>query len=245
MKALPFIRPALAGAGALALVLLGAQGPGNVRRIRFLTPEQEEILSHLSIVHLDDGTGTGQMVKTIRLTSANFQIVNGLGSTNGYPTIPNLTDPTLTRTNGLGNLIVGYNELIPHPSPAADHGDRTGSHNLIVGMDQGYTSYGGFLGGRSNGIKGPYSSIVGGEDNRVDARFSSILGGLGNMAPNSVNCWNAISGGANNIAMGRYSSIGGGQSNRTQGDYSAVGGGLSHTATDRFDWAAGDLYEDQ
>jgi len=44
-----------------------------------LTPEQAEILSHMSIEYLDDGQGG--MVKTIRLTGANFQVVNGLGAT--------------------------------------------------------------------------------------------------------------------------------------------------------------------
>ena len=74
-------------------------------------------------------------------------------------------------TNGLGNFIIGYNELagisvVPF---------RTGSHNIVLGQCQGYTSYGGFLGGRVNGITGPYASIVGGEANRIDGRFSAIL----------------------------------------------------------------------
>ena len=59
-----------------------------------LTPEQAEILGHISIVYLDDGQG-GQ-AKTIRLTGVNVQVVNGLDDT--------------TATNGLGNLIVGYHE---------------------------------------------------------------------------------------------------------------------------------------
>src|SRR5262249_16965477 len=57
------------------------------------------------------------------ITGANLRIVNGLGSTE--------------TTNGLGNLIVGYNEervppgCTPH-GPAICEDIRTGSHNVVV-----------------------------------------------------------------------------------------------------------------
>src|SRR5262249_57163077 len=51
----------------------------------------------------------------ITISGANLHIVNGLGATN--------------TVNGLGNLIVGYNE---HRFPASFN-IRTGSHNVIVG----------------------------------------------------------------------------------------------------------------
>src|SRR5688572_7352209 len=66
-----------------------------------LTPEQAEILSHMSLVMLDDGTGNPK--KTLRISGLNVQIVNGLGSTQ--------------TADGTGNLIVGYNEP---GSPAGD-----------------------------------------------------------------------------------------------------------------------------
>ena len=56
-----------------------------------LPPEQQEILSYLSLVDLDDGTGS--LVRTLRITGVNIQIVNGMGKT--------------ATTNGSGNLIVG------------------------------------------------------------------------------------------------------------------------------------------
>ena len=97
-----------------------------------LTPEQEEILSHMSIEFLDDGQGG--TVKTIRFSEVNVQIVNGLGATNGNPGDP---DSPIGMVNGLGNLIVGYNELLP-VGPSNDH---TGSHNIVVGTDNNYTRW--------------------------------------------------------------------------------------------------------
>ncbi len=63
-------------------------------------------LKYMSVVHLDDGTGN--LVPTIRIEGANLQLVNGLHATNGYPTDADSTDPSLTVTNSVGNLIVGY-----------------------------------------------------------------------------------------------------------------------------------------
>jgi hypothetical protein len=42
--------------------------------------------------------------------------------------------------NGLGNLVVGYNEAFPDD-------DRTGSHNLVVGAFHSYSSSGGLVAG--------------------------------------------------------------------------------------------------
>jgi len=237
------IRPlsALAGAAALTAVLgltsMMQAGAGGATRIPMITTLQEEILSHLSIVYLPDGAGGTN--KTIRMSGVNLQIVNGLGATNGLPTDPSSTDPALTRTNGLGNLIVGYDEVAGvRPSPF-----RTGSHNIVLGQRQSYTSFGGLLGGRGNTVAAPYGSIVGGEDNLVDAAFSAILGGLRNKAIDS--CWNAVGGGADNVAQGQYSWVAGGQFNTAVGDHSAVGGGLGRRAVGPHDWVAGSLMEDE
>jgi hypothetical protein len=66
---------------------------------------------------------------TIQFSGVNVQIVNGEGAT--------------ATTNGAGNLAVGYDE----PSGAPGSHPQTGSHNLIVGEQQTYTSYGAILGG--------------------------------------------------------------------------------------------------
>ena len=57
--------------------------------------------------------------------------------------------------NGLGNLIVGYNEAQP-----ADI--RTGSHNLVVGPFHTYSSHGGLVAGLDNAITGPNTTVSSG-----------------------------------------------------------------------------------
>ena len=75
----------------------------------------------------------------------NVHIQSGTGATDGP-------------LNGRGNLIVGYNK-------ASNGQTRTGSHNLIVGDEHEYTSFGGFVAGLANRVTGVYASVSGGEDN--------------------------------------------------------------------------------
>lgn len=72
----------------------------------------------------------------MHITGANLHIESGSGATDGG-------------VNGLGNLIVGYNE------PRAASPDQTGSHNLIVGRYHNYSSYGGLVAGYYNAIAAP------------------------------------------------------------------------------------------
>ena len=67
------------------------------------------------------------------ITGANLHLLNGMGATQ--------------TTNGLGNLIVGYQALRNDP---AFPDVRTGSHNLIVGDRHSYSSYGGIVVGDFN-----------------------------------------------------------------------------------------------
>jgi hypothetical protein len=62
----------------------------------------------------------------VTITGANLRIVNGLGTTE--------------TTNGLGNLIVGYNE---ERAPDGATNIRTGSHNVVVGAQNNFSSFGG------------------------------------------------------------------------------------------------------
>ena len=117
MNSIPFRIPLiLACVGLLTALLVstaaGMQGTFTAEKLPLLTPQQKQILSHRSIVFLDDGQGG--MQKTIRITGANWQIVDGSGSTDGTP-------------RGVGNLIVGYNEQ------RGSGDNRTGSHNIIGG----------------------------------------------------------------------------------------------------------------
>ncbi|MCK5232418.1 MAG: hypothetical protein KAR13_19250, partial [Desulfobulbaceae bacterium] len=82
----------------------------------------------------------------ITFSGVNLHIVNGTGTTDGT-------------VNSLGNLIVGYNET------RGTSDDRTGSHNIVVGEKQNYSSYGGLVAGWHNTISGAYSSVSGGNYN--------------------------------------------------------------------------------
>lgn len=235
------IHPVTALAGAAALgALLGltslvqvaskkTAGQGERRNISALTPEQRAILDHMSIVDLDDGLGG--TVKTLRISDINVQIVNGLDATNGYPTDPNSIDPLLTSTNGLGNLIVGYNE------PGNLFGDdRTGSHNIVFGLANSFSSFGGLVGPHNSTISGAFASVSGGFGNTASGLLSSVSGGDNNTASGY---WSSVTGGDRNTASGRMSSVSGGQGNTASGDDSSVSGGIYNTASGDYSSVSG------
>lgn len=73
---------------------------------------------------------------------------------------------------GLGNLIIGYNEVDPdNVTP------RNGSHNLVMGQKNGFSSVGGAVLGHTNKITGKYATILGGEMNTASGSAASVLGG--------------------------------------------------------------------
>ena len=114
---------------------------------------------------------------------------------------------TTTSIDGLGNLIIGHNEMgdevgVFYPTP-----ERNGSHNLVVGSGHTFTNVGGLVAGFRNSINGSFSSITGGFLNVVDGEFSSVSGGL------------------LNNANGEFSSILGGMQNQSSNLASSVSGG--------------------
>ncbi len=103
---------------------------------------------------LYDNTATGncRIVATgdlVTFEGCNLAVNNGMGHT--YAGI-----------NGLGNILVGYD---------ADDGNdsKSGSHNLVIGDNHSYASYGGFVAGEDNAIMSPFSSVLGGHDNAATA----------------------------------------------------------------------------
>lgn len=154
------------------------------------------------------------------ITGCNLHIESGSGATDG----------TL---NGLGNLIVGYNEDIGQT--------RTGSHNLVVGRWHGWTSWGGFIAGEANGTTAPKASVLGGTNNQSSGIASTIVGGYLNAAAAH---FSSILGGASNVTNGQFATVSGGGANHANGAYSAVAGGASRTASNTDDWVAGALFQD-
>jgi len=230
MKYLPWML--LATALCYPLV---AQGTLTKERILCLTPEQEEILSHMSIVYLDDGSGN-LVNKTIRFERINVQVVNGLGATSGYPMDPDSVDPLDVQVNGVGNLIVGYNEL---GNPIVD--DRTGSHNMVLGHGNSYTSFGGFVGPRDNTTSAPFASVTGGTGNQASGLSASVVGGGGNTASGFLA---SVTGGKNNVASGYWSAVSGGRANSATDNYTSVSGGDGNTASNCWASVSGGVYNE-
>ena len=221
---------ALVGATVIlgACLLSGMQSPAG------LGQEKQDILRHMTIVYLPDGLGG--TAKTIRFTGVNVQVVNGLESTNGFPFDPDSVDPLDTVVNGVGNLIVGYNEL-GNPLPGGDN--RTGSHNIVVGHGNNYTSFGGFVGPYDNMTSAPFASVSGGTQNTASGWASSVSGGVRNMASGGVS---SVTGGLENTASGWASSVSGGRYNTAGGWRSSVSGGSNRSVFSTDNWRGGKYY---
>ena len=150
----------------------------------------------------------------ITFSGANVHIVNGSGATDGA-------------VDGLGNLIVGYNET-------RDDGtdDRTGSHNIVTGSRNNYSSYGGLVAGSYNEISGTNASVIGGNHNTASGASASVSGG----STNTADGWFAsVSGGFGNTAVGMFANVSGGQDNTAGGDYASLSGGRNNVASG--DWS--------
>ncbi len=151
----------------------------------------------------------------IVFSGVNVCIINGTGSTEN--------------TNGLGNLIVGYNEL------RGGGDDRSGSHNIVVGKEHNYSSYGGLVGGIHNTVSGVYAAVSGGRSNTASGDYASVSGGSGNEASGE---YAGVSGGRCNQASGDYSFVVGGgwedvtYGNKAFGHYTAILGGHNNFAGD-------------
>jgi hypothetical protein len=193
-----------------------------------------ETLQANSVLELDGvlvmDTHNGNPVA--RFQGVNVQVVNGQGST--------------ATINGLGNLIVGYDEII-NPAPTVcsqgdysneqdcttngliwNFGHKTGSHNLVVGRGHSYSDWGGFVSGEVNVINQRSSSVTGGSWNTASGSGSSVSGGALNEASSD---FSSVSGGRNNTASGTNSSVSGGFEHTASGNFSSVSGGRRNTAS--------------
>ncbi|MCH7945350.1 MAG: hypothetical protein IIC73_04955, partial [Armatimonadetes bacterium] len=154
---------------------------------------------------------------TTLFSGTNVQVVNGMGGTE--------------TTNGLGNLIVGYNQAV---GPGGD--ERGGSHNVVVGDQHDYLSFGGLVVGIANRIEGRFSSAIGGVFNRALGAQSSVNGGILNTASGESSL---VTGGRSNVASGLASAVTGGRQNTASHQYSTVSGGRNKSTTTDFQWVGG------
>lgn len=157
---------------------------------------------------------------TVFITHANVKILNGTGN--------------MRSTNGLGNLVVGYSD---DPIQVRY---STGSHNIAIGGNNRFTSWGSLVTGHHNIVNAPYSASIGGEYTNVNGFFgvsiaglqgglngthSVVLGGEGNGTNGD---FATVVGGSANVAGGARSVVVGGAMNGTAGRESAIFGGFSN-----------------
>jgi len=161
---------------------------------------------------------------TVQFSRCNVQIVNGEAKT--------------ASANGEGNLVIGYDEnpraqFPQRPKPAA----QTGSHNLILGEEQEFTSYGGIVAGLANSITAPFASATGGLRNNASGEFSAVTGGFDSTASGGSS---SVSGGESNDAQAGGGSISGGAENQIVGFVPLaawIGGGFENKITGIFNKA--------
>ena len=204
---------ARSNSGGLAsrVAQLEAQSVTMAMQIETLTSALEEAQEILQFVHVETGEIYGLTGPHWIIEGANVHVRSGFGSTvedcaPGVPGYPNCESLT-----GLGNLIVGYNERMYRLGSGPPRQVRTGSHNLVVGQLQTYTSFAGFVAGESNKVTGSHASVSGGTDSEASGDFSSV------------------SGGHRQLASGFAASVSGGQDREAPDDLSWAAGNLFET----------------
>lgn len=194
----------------------------SVQQTQLASPAAQAAFALGSYVTVDttDATVRGVKAPNIIFSGANIHIVSGSGATHD--------------STGLGNLVIGYDD--DTTDLATIDAARDGSHNLIVGDDNTFSSSGGFVAGYLNGIGAEYASVSGGQGNAANAPYSSVSGGEGNTASGDGA---SVSGGDSNSASGLEASITGGDGNLASGNLSSVTGGEFNTASGNFSSVAG------
>jgi len=165
-------------------------------------------------------------------SGVNLHVNNGVGQTDSI--------------NGLGNFIVGYDEVTDSSNAicslgvntdqttCVNQGDvwsnihKSGSHNLIIGSQHNYSQFGAFIAGRRNSVNRSESSILGGFANLTSGFASSVSGGAFNLASGDRS---SVIGGSNNVASGYASSVSGGGINDASGFESSISGGQLNIAS--------------
>jgi hypothetical protein len=131
--------------------------------------------------------------------------------------VRNGSGDTLT-SNGLGNLVVGYNEFGTE--------ERGGSHNVVVGPLHGYPGTSSLVVGLNNYVAGAHN-VVFGSGNMLMGQFASITGGTDNIVASDGA---TVTGGRLNLALADHTTVTGGEMNVASGPLSTVHGGLENDA---------------
>lgn len=190
---------------------------------------------------IQDVDGVPTAIPTIRLEGVNLQIVNGTGQTRPVSTV----GPE--GPNGLGNLIIGYDEARTAGGEICSDGrfdtmpdceangaiwaivHKSGTHSLVVGRNHNYSQHANVVFGAANNATGRSATVTGGEGGLARGQSASISGGQLNTAGGFRT---HIGGGLFNETSGESSSVSGGQSNTANAIGASVSGGLSNTASE-------------
>lgn len=128
-----------------------------------LTSQLDNYASRVTAVETKTGSfslATLDGQPAVVFSGVNLYLRNGVGE---------------STTNGTGNLVIGYNAIRSTTTNV-----RTGSHNLIVGDYNNYSSYGTVVFGNFNSASAPYATVTGGSYGVVSAPNATISGGYAN-----------------------------------------------------------------
>lgn len=153
--------------------------------------------------------GVSRDGNTLLVSGLNLQVVSGTGATDAEP-------------NGLGNVIIGYDE-----PRAGDESEKSGSHMLVLGAGNSYSGFGGVIAGQGNTLAADFGAILGGTRNEVLDVFGVVVGGNTNV---SNGLRSIVIGGQGNRAEGEAAVVVGGLLNRASGQFSFIGGGNGNQA---------------
>jgi hypothetical protein len=209
---------------ALPVVTADDTRPDDTKELEQRVAALEKLLKHFSREGND-----------VFITGANLHLVNGLGRTD----CGSEEEPIPDCPNGLGNLIVGYNELrdlsLCDPEDPFCKNTRTGSHNVVVGRGHNFSRYGGLVVGLLNTISGDFAVVIGGQENTASGSRSVVNSGAVNTASGDLA---VVSGGQGNTASGISAVVSGGAFNTASdfaaavsGAFAAVSGGSNNTAS--------------
>ena len=211
--------------------------------------ESQQVLHDHVSVEPDPNVQGGHIVK---FNGVNVQINNGV---------------SVGAVNGLGNLVIGFNDLrtvdafsdqtcsLGYKTTessclsaggvwAVNH--KSGSHNIIIGPRNNYSSREGLVTGNNNGIYAVGATVTAGQGNVALATYSSVSGGRNNTASgygsvvsggkdNKATGWDSsVSGGRYNQATNYYSSVTAGSYNDASGNYSSITAGRNNIASGEF-----------
>lgn len=178
----------------------------------------------------------------VKFTGVNLQLVKDEA----------LWDSDEVRPNGLGNLLIGYNQPMEHFLPysftcsigaytdaqaCTDHAGvwqvshKGGSHYLVVGEGHNYSQKGGVVFGRANTASMPFASVLGGQFNTARESYAIVVNAYRSIASGA---YATVTGGGWNMAAGWGANVSGGTSNAASGHAASVSGGQENTV-------AGDL----